>query len=211
ADADSPASPRFSANIARAIQWIDEVGGKPSPRTADLGHDTTLVGWPWVEGTHSWLEPTAFCILALKAAGQGAHPRVREGVRLLLDRLLPAGGANYGNTYVLGQLLRPHLEPTGMALAALGGEEDTNGRIAKTRSYAAGALKSSTTAASLGYALIGLAAHGDHPPQRDRWLADAAERTGHVVGSQPRRALLALAALGDQCPFITLPKQGSRA
>src|SRR5688572_23211220 len=62
-----------SSNLARALAWTLKMKGQAIPPTretlADLGHDTTLVAWPWCEGTHSWLEPTAFFVLALKAAG----------------------------------------------------------------------------------------------------------------------------------------------
>src|SRR6185437_8354489 len=45
-----------------------------------------LIGWPWAEGNFSWVEPTAWACLALRRAGQGEHPRVQEGLDLLLDR-----------------------------------------------------------------------------------------------------------------------------
>jgi len=47
--------------------------------------DLRLIGWPWAENTFSWVEPTAWACLALRRAGQGDHPRVREGQELLLD------------------------------------------------------------------------------------------------------------------------------
>ncbi len=170
-----------------------------------------MKGWPWVEGTHSWIEPTAFSLLALKAVGQGAHPRAREAVRLLIDRILPEGGCNYGNTSVLGQMLRPHLEPTGVTLLALAGEEDPDGRISRSLDYALGAVGPETTAASLGYGLIGLAAHGRVPKQLDDWLAQAAERTRRRETPWPRLSLLALAALGDSCPLVRLARQGAKS
>ena len=94
-----------------------------------VGHDTTLQGWPWVVGTHSWVEPTAINVLALRSAGQAGHPRCREAVKLLLDRQLPEGGWNYGNTTVLGHVLRPQVQPTGLALAALAGETDVRSKV----------------------------------------------------------------------------------
>ena len=162
---------------ARAVRWLLSISGAASPRNVDLGHDTTLKGWPWVEGTHSWIEPTAFSLLALKATGQQAHPRGREAVRLLIDRILPDGGCNYGNTAVLGQTLRPHLEPTGVTLLALAGEEDQDGRIGRSLDYALSAVGPETTAQSMGYGLMGLAAHGRLPKPPEEWLARAAERT----------------------------------
>src|SRR5207302_5660581 len=106
-------------DVERAVKWILETRGEALPQTPEMGHNTTLVGWPWVEDTHSWIEPTAMHVLALKAAGRGDHPRTREAVRLLIDRLLVGGGCNYGNTVVMDQGLRPHLQPTGLAMLAL--------------------------------------------------------------------------------------------
>src|SRR5579864_7727322 len=46
-------------DLDRAVRWMLQTRGEALPRTPELGHDTTLVGWPWVEDTHSWVEPTA--------------------------------------------------------------------------------------------------------------------------------------------------------
>ncbi len=199
----------YAENIARALKWLDSVEGVPSPLSGDLGHDSTLIGWPWVESTHSWIEPTAFSVLALKAAGKAEHPRTREAVRLLIDRLLPEGGANYGNTYVLGQLLRPHLDPTGLVLMALAGEKDPSGRLEKTLAFAANSIGPQTTAMSLAMGVMGLAAHGREVQQMDKLLEAAAGTTRLLMGYQMRWTLLALAALGENCPLITLPRQGA--
>lgn len=72
-------------------------------------------------GTHSWVEPTAIAVLALRANGHADHPRVSEAVRMLMDRRLGHGGWNYGNTVVFGAELKPMPDATGMALAALQG------------------------------------------------------------------------------------------
>lgn len=200
--ADSP----YAAPIQRAADWLLTVAGETMPRSEDMGHDTSLRGWPWVEGTHSWLEPTAWNTMALRAIGQASHPRTVEGVRLIHDRLLPAGGCNYGNTYVLGQALRPHLEPSGLALLALAGAADHDGRIARTVAYVAAAVTDRPTAASLAWGLQGLVAHGN-VPEADALLATAAARTRRLDGSPPRLALLALAALGSRSPLVQLGAQ----
>ncbi|HEX7450061.1 MAG TPA: hypothetical protein VF306_21050, partial [Pirellulales bacterium] len=98
----------FRENIERAIAWILSQHGHTWARSSKLGHDPALDGWPWVASTHPWVEPTAINVLALKTAGRSEHPRTREAVALLLDRLLPQGGCNYGNTSVFGRVLRPH-------------------------------------------------------------------------------------------------------
>jgi hypothetical protein len=56
--------------VKRAIDWIVGVEGTTIEHGGFAGHDTTLVGWPWIEGTHSWVEPTAFNILALNSLFQ---------------------------------------------------------------------------------------------------------------------------------------------
>ena len=139
-----------------------------------------------------------------------SHPRAREAIRLLVDRLLPDGGCNYGNTSVLGQFLRPHIEPTGLVLTALAGEPDQTGRIQRSLEFVASNVGPDTTAASLAYALIGLAAHDRWPKQADAWLADAATRTERWPGGLARRALLTLAASGTACPWITLTRKANR-
>ncbi len=85
--------------------------------------DTKLVGWSWAENNFSWVEPTAWACLALRAAGQGQHPRVQEGLQLLLDRAMDEGGINCGNRKVLGQMTKPVPGPTAMMLLALQGQD----------------------------------------------------------------------------------------
>lgn len=83
--------------------------------------DINLVGWPWAEANFSWVEPTAWACIALRAAGLGTHPRVQEGLRLLLDRAMDAGGINYGNRLILGKMTDPIPGPTALTLIALQG------------------------------------------------------------------------------------------
>src|SRR5436305_465287 len=52
-------------DIPTAIAWILQTKGEALPRNEATGHDTTLIGWPWIEETHSWVEPTALQVLAL--------------------------------------------------------------------------------------------------------------------------------------------------
>ena len=74
--------------------------------------------------TFSWVEPTAWACLALRRIGQGQHPRVEEGSKLLLDRALANGGVNYGNRRIFGIALEPIPGPTAVMLLALQGRPD---------------------------------------------------------------------------------------
>jgi hypothetical protein len=183
----------YRENIDRAIGYILSLHGRTFG-SSDLGHDSRLDGWPWVEGTHPWSEPTAINLLALKASGQGTHSRAVEASAMLIDRLLPEGGCNYGNTIVLGRVLRPHVEPTGLVLAALAGEADPSGRIERSLNYLERAASQTAGGASLAYALLGLAAHDRRPAKAGDWLAAAARQTGPYRTNPLRKALLALAA-----------------
>jgi hypothetical protein len=158
-----------------------------------MGHDTMLIGWPWVDGTHSWLEPTAFAVLALKSAGHKDHPRTREAVRLIIDRMLPDGGANYGNTIVLGQPLLPHVQPTGLAMLALAGENLPDPRIGKSLDYLQRSIEPQTAPASLSYACLGLAAHGRIVDDSDDWVSEALDDTRRGPLAVYEQSLLLLA------------------
>ena len=87
--------------------------------------DPERVGWPWAEGTFSWVEPTAWAVLALRAAGHGEHPRVdrRRSACCSTGRSTPAG-INYGNRLVLGAMTEPIPGPTAMMLLALQGHDE---------------------------------------------------------------------------------------
>jgi hypothetical protein len=188
---------QFRGPLDRAVEWAIADRGQAAPRKPHVGHDTTLVGWSWAANTHSWLEPTALFVLALKAAGRARHPRTREAVRLIIDRLLPSGGCNYGNTTVLGQELLPHVEPTGVAMMALAGEAHNDPRIERSLVYLQRELAAETATASLCYGLLGLAAHGRAVTRRDDWLEHAHGRVLQQGGSPCKLALIALASAAE--------------
>src|SRR5207248_5451236 len=174
--------------IDHAVAWLLSNRGQAVERSGDFGHNTELIGWAYAEQTHSWVEPTAFAVLALKAVGRGNEPAAREGVAVLIDRQLPGGGLNYGNTYVLGQFSRPHLEPTGIALVALAGETDPSKRLANSIAWLRRSIGPETTPLSLCWALLGLRAHGITLPPADDWLAAAAARVQSRDRAPPQLA-----------------------
>jgi hypothetical protein len=183
----------YRQNIDRGVAWLLANRGKAVPQSSDYGHNSELVGWAYAEQTHSWVEPTSFAILALRAAGKPGDPAAKEAVALLLDRQLPHGGLNYGNTTVLGQFLRAHVHPTGIALLALTGAADSSGRLMLTIDWLRRNIGPRTTPLSLGWAILGLRAHDAAPSQADHWLALAAETARR---SPHKLALLALGIKG---------------
>ena len=198
---------RYGRAIERSVEWILGFRGETSEKSDLADHDTTLAAWPWVEGTHSWVEPTSLQLLALKATGRAGDPRAGEAVKLLLDRQLATGGWNYGNTTVLGQLLRPHLQPTGMALLALAGGSNGANRFNRSFRYVRDQLSSNMTAVSLAWGLQGLAAHQGMPERAQDWLEAAYNRPGRIGPSAYKAALVALAGLGEASPLVSLPRR----
>lgn len=186
----------YADNIRRATEWTLQAKGTTSPRRPDIGHDCTLTGWSWAPNTHSWLEPTAFAVMALTATGNANHPRTTEAVEILVDRLMPGGGCNYGNTKVLGQPLLPHVQPTGIVLWALSQQNVDDPRIELSCNYLMRELESPTGCSSLAYALIGLAAWNRTPDNARALIAEALNRP-QTRQSTYKLALLMLAE--QQC------------
>lgn len=183
-----------------ASHWLLARKGRTLSKGEDpghvAGHDTTLVGWPWVADTHSWLEPTAMAVLALAASGLAEHPRVREGLRLIRDRQVESGGWNYGNKAVYGRPLRAQPAPTGMALLALAlaGAGSAPETIGGATRYLTGVLPGVRASASLGWGLLGLRAWGVRPEHSADWLAEAFASLRGRPDAAPRLACLLLAA-----------------
>lgn len=190
------AARRHQERQKKAVDWLlAHQGDTSAPAGSPLGHDQRIPGWAWVEGTHSWLEPTAMSVLALRRQGFLDHPRARDGLRLIRDRCIRAGGWNYGNSTVFGSDLRPQPGPTGLALLALAGCDDPDAPlIERSCHYLAGVLETTRAPLSLSFGILALSAWGMRPPQADDWLASAARAAARRSDSIAQRAYLLLAA-----------------
>ncbi|HJT79531.1 MAG TPA: DUF362 domain-containing protein [Gemmataceae bacterium] len=179
--------------------------------------DLKLVGWPWAEGNFSWAEPTAWACLALSRAGYGEHPRVEEGLRLLLDRVLDEGGVNYGNRLVLGRRTEPIPGPTALLLLALQGHGHEP-RVAASVAYLLKQADTGDDLEHLCWARLALDLHRDQPgvaealpALEERILAAhrARRETPWLRPAPLRDALTALAlSVGRGNPFRA-PEAGS--
>jgi len=121
------------------------------------GHDERIPGWPWIAKTHAWVEPTAYALMALRVCGYAAHSRSQDAVRLLMDRQLPDGGWNCGNTITFGRQMRPMPETTGLSLQALAGLAP-RAAVEKSIAYLRAELASLNAPMSLAWAILGLRA-----------------------------------------------------
>jgi hypothetical protein len=92
------------------------------PQSPLSPQDNSLDAWAWIDNTFSWVEPTGWCLLALKKVAVGrrdAQGRVDVAERMLRDRCCVAGGWNSGTAMVLGQGLNPYVPTTALGLMAL--------------------------------------------------------------------------------------------
>ena len=200
--AHAPGSP--TAQIADALLAIESrVIQVDGDEIADMKIDIDLSirGWPWAEANFAWVEPTSWACLALRAVGRGDHPRVREGLRLLIDRAFDSGGVNYGNRVVLGKSTEPIPGPTAVMLLALQGTADQP-RVEAAKGYLRVHAAQTTDLENLAWAKLALAAHADDSATRD-FLPDLDVRIAGALSEEIHRTdglgagpyRLALAAL----------------
>lgn len=106
------------------IDRLVQTHGETMGAVKELRQDNSLPAWPWIDGTYSWVEPTAWCLLALKKRQRlkpspQVQERIRVGEAFLSDRACAVGGWNYGNPNVYGTDLIPHVPTTAIGLLAL--------------------------------------------------------------------------------------------
>ncbi len=182
----------------RALETILERKGDPSPVPGDFNGQ--LVGWNWVDGTFSWVQPTCWAMLSLKSAALTEHPRFVEGLELLTDRQGADGGWNYGNPDALGQQLGSYLYLTGWVLLVL--DVDHPGADAAFAFLEGVRERPSTT--NLATAVLARLAHGRDASVEAELLRARQLEDGSFGEAIERTAIAACALraleLGD-CPF----------
>lgn len=98
---------------------------------------------------------------------------------MLLNRQLPGGGWNYGNTTVFGQSLRPLPDTTGAALCALAGLAERK-LVLPSIGYLARSLSRIRTPLSLGWGLLGLASWNAWPESAGAWVEETLDRQKYL-------------------------------
>jgi hypothetical protein len=154
-----------SAPLAEpVIDRLVGVKGKAFGPHKHLKQNNSLQAWSWLEGTFSWVEPTAWCVLLLKhrlAYGpiRGADERLRVAEEMLADRACRSGGWNYGNPYVFGKALPAYVPTTALTLLAL---QDRRGDplIARALEELQKDVARERSSVALAMALIALRAYG---------------------------------------------------
>lgn len=164
--------------VESAAEWILSTHGAEGSVMQRLLHsmgkskvdqDPRLKGWPWRPGNNSWVEPTAYGLIALAAMDGFGLPaaiqfRRNLAVKMLLDRRCDDHGWNYGNKRVLGETLPSYPETTALALIGLAASgQDLSAVLAPSIARASADLAASHGAYGRALLALALRLHGqDH-------------------------------------------------
>jgi hypothetical protein len=193
---------------ARLAAGLIAIKGQRLPPTDTTRQDNSLQGWPWVSDTFSWVEPTAWCLIALKRWAR-IHPtldvaaRIEEADRLLLDRACREGGWNYGNSVVLGQVLAPYVATTALTLLALRSRKD-HAVVVRSLAWLCDARLDERSGLALSLTLVALSLYGEAVADVDAAL-DETWRRGQFLGNLMTTALALYAfAAGDRYDALAI-------
>jgi len=117
---------------ARLLEAIAKTSGVELANSSITRQNNKLKGWPWITDTFSWVEPTSWCLLALKRAVRlsperataAVRGRIADGEALLVDRVCESGGWNFGNSNAFGTNLPAHVPTSAIGLLALQDKRD---------------------------------------------------------------------------------------
>jgi hypothetical protein len=144
--------------------------------------DNALQGWAWIDSSFSWVEPTCWCLLALKKAisvSREGRGRIRDGERLLVDRCCTVGGWNYGNANMLAQDLRPYVSTTALGLLAMQ-DRRQDPCVVRSLDYLVQHRLSESSALALALTLIALRAFDVPTEDVEDHLLSQWDRTGFL-------------------------------
>jgi hypothetical protein len=116
----------------RLLEAITRTAGLQLADNPAFRQNNMLKGWPWIPETFSWVEPTSWCLLALKravrtspaGATEAVRSRIADGEALLIDRVCESGGWNFGNANAFGTSLPAHVPTSALGLLALQDKRD---------------------------------------------------------------------------------------
>ncbi len=180
----------------RLVATLTSSKGVQAADTATSIQNNRLQGWSWVSDTFSWVEPTAWGVIALRkarSAGLGTaaiDSRITEGERLLVDRVCNRGGWNFGNADMFEQALRPYVPTTALGLLAMR-ESLTEPAVARSLAFLDTSWDEEPSSLAAGLSAIALRACGRNVERLNARLLEhvaATTESGRLVG-------LAVAAL----------------
>ena len=195
--------------LVRAGNWIlAQEGSKPGilaklilplsfqKKAVHLNDD--LVGWSWTPGSFSWVEPTSYCLIALKKiksrlSVKAVQERVDQAELMIYDRMCEGGGGNYGNAAVYGDPLWPYPDITALALIALQDHKERNDNRVSLRALSKMA-ETTDSGLALGWTTICLLVYGEDISELRKRLDQKFAKTRFLGETKP----VALAILASE-------------
>lgn len=173
-----------------------------APQKISVKLNPLLTGWPWTIGTFSWVEPTAYSLIALKKVkpylkDKQAIERIRQGEMLIYDRMCKGGGWNYGNSEVLGENLWPYPDTTALALIALQDHLDSELNQLSIKSLKK-MLTENQSGLAISWSIICFFLYGDDPSPWKETLKRNYEKTGFLGETKPIALALLAAGAGAE-------------
>jgi hypothetical protein len=208
----------FPAQIERALsaaKWIlTQEGRKPgwlaslwvrfsaAHKIVDL--DPSLSGWSWTDGAFSWVEPTSYCLIALKKVksllgGTNVEERIRQGEMLIYDRMCDDGGWNYGNPKVFGDNLWPYPDITAVALIALQDHAENRGNQLSLHALDM-MMREVISGLALSWGIICLSIYNQGTSESQKLLAKSFQKTRFL--GETKTLALAILALANGGRFF---------
>lgn len=196
-----------SAMFDNVIKALVESRGVAVAQHPQARQDSSLRAWSWTTGAFSWVEPTAWALLALKrwaAPSAAVSARIATGEHVMRDRACPGGGWNYGNPEVYGKALPGHVPPTAIGIMALQ-DRKTEPVVGDAVAFIErrALLEGSTTALALSQ--LALSAVGRVPSRMvDALVAHAphTESFGNIAAMAMAAYALGCAELGTPSAFV---------
>jgi hypothetical protein len=186
--------------LVKAGNWIlAQEGSKPGilaklilalsfqKKAVHLNDD--LIGWSWTAGSFSWVEPTSYCLLALKKmkarlSAEAVKERVDQAELMTYDRMCEGGGWNYGNAAVYGDPLWPYPDITALALIALQDHRERNENQVSLKVLAK-AAETTDSGLALGWSSICLSLYGHDNSELRKRLEQKFVKTKFLGETKP--------------------------
>jgi len=198
----------------RGADWLLRQEGKPlgrlqsviyriAPHKLPVQQNPDLKGWSWAPNTASWVEPTAYALMALKKLrphlqSSRIEARIHEGELLIYDRMCKGGGWNYGNSTVLGEDLLPYPDITALTLIALQDHKAEANRVSLDALQKM--LVQVQSGLALSWSILCFALYSQETAEWKALLAKGYERTG-FLGETKTLALALLACTNKVSVF----------
>lgn len=187
----------FYKPVARLLLLISQ-----GPKSLDYAR-----GWPWDPDCFHWIEPTSYCLMALKLPQKPDRELYQKVIdhanEFITEHACQGGGWNHGNNVTLGSQLPPYRLTTAEALLALQDISD-HATVQAGLNYLRSLAEQDSSSLSLAYSILALRSY-DQDCTKEIALLRARQLDNGGFGIKDNTVLataLAALALDNSSPSI---------